>query len=403
MVRRLGFLRVWPLLLTLAGCSDAAPGLRVGAVEFAAGGGSGQPSLAALADGRVVLTWLDPTPDGHALTLAVRSDSGWGDPRTIVSHRAFFVNWADFPSFVEAPDGTWMAQWLERAGAGTFAYHVRVARSADDGRTWSDPVTPHGDRSPVEHGFVSMVPWSDDGAGLIWLDGRAMPIDAESGAPHGDMQLRFATLTSDGTVTPDRLLDARTCECCQTALAVTSRGLVAAYRDRSPEEVRDIAVVRYEHGAWTEPVHVADDHFVYPGCPVNGPQLAAVGDTVAIAWFTAPDQAARVQAAFSFDGGASFGSPVIIDADRPLGRVDVELLPGGPAVVVWLARTEAAAEIRARTVSRSGRMGVPVVIAPTAESRGSGFPRTARVGSDVVVAWRAVGDTGGVRVRAVRR
>ncbi len=402
MARRRESLKVGLLLILAVGCTDAAPALRMGAVEFSAGGGSGQPSLLPLADGRAVLTWLEPTADGHALTLAVRADDGWSEPTTVLAHDDFFLNWADFPSLVETPDGTWMVHWLERVGSGTFAYHVRIARSTDDGRTWTAPLTPHRDRAPVEHGFVSMVPWGADGTALIWLDGRAMTVDTTSGAPHGAMELRFTTVTASGTVEPDELLDARTCECCQTALAVTTQGLVAAYRDRSPDEVRDIAIVRFIDGAWTNPVHVADDHFVYPGCPVNGPQLATLGDTVAIAWYTAPEQQPRVQVAFSVDGGATFGTPIRVDGGDPLGRVDVELLPGGPAVVVWLERTATAAEIRARTVSRSGSLGVPTIVTATAESRGSGFPRTGRVGSEVLVAWRAMGDTGGVRVRAVR-
>jgi hypothetical protein len=80
----------------------------------------------------------------------------------------------------------------------------------------------------------------------------------------------------------------------------------------------------------------------------------------------------------------------------------VELLPGGPAVVVWLERTPDAAEIRARSVTPDGGLGEPVVVALTTESRGSGFPRTARVGREIVVAWRAPGDGGGVRVRSLR-
>lgn len=384
-------------------CTADGPPFRPGEIEFRAPPGSGQHSLFALADGRVALTWLEPTAAGHALRFAIRSDTGWSQAGTVAARDDFFVNWADFPSFVETPDGTWMVHWLERAGAGTFAYHVRVARSSDGGRTWSEAVTPHGDRSPVEHGFVSMVPWQPAGAAAVWLDGRAMPVDPESGAPQGDMQLRFTTVDADGTVAPDVQLDDRTCECCQTALAVTARGLVAAYRDRSPEEVRDIAVVRLVNGAWTAPVYVADDRFVYPGCPVNGPQIAAAGDTVVVAWFTAPDQHARVQVAYSFDAGASFRTPVVIDAEQPLGRVDVELLPGGPAVVFWLARTEDAADIRARAVWADGSLGDPVVIAPTSEARGSGFVRTARVGSEVLVAWRASGAEDGVRVLTLRR
>ncbi len=306
--------------------------------------------------------------------------------------------------------------WLEKVAPEPYAYHVKLAMSRDRGASWSVPIVPHRDESPQEHGFVSMTALPDGGAALIWLDGRNMT--EGHGGHAGDMSLRATTLATDGSLSEDVLLDDRTCECCQTALARTASGLVAAYRDRSPDEVRDIAIVRHVNGAWTEPTMVADDHFVYPGCPVNGPQLAASGDTVAIAWFAAPviadadtqspDQMtgprdAKVQVAFSADGGATFGTPARVDGGDPLGRVDIELLADGSALVVWVERTDSAAAVLARRVRPDGRMDQRWEIAVTAESRASGFPRTVRLGDEIVIAYRLVGKDGGVRVRAVRR
>ena len=391
-------------LVLVSACGRHAPALAVGEFDFTAPPGSGQPSLYPLADGRVVLTWLEPTSHGaHALRLAVRTDGVWGEARTVAAGSDFFVNWADFPSFVELPDGAWAVHWLARAGTATYAYHVRVALSADEGRTWSDPITPHRDASPSEHGFVSMVPWGEDAVALLWLDGREMKDTDGDGLLAGDMSLRFTPLASDGRLGNDVLVDARTCECCQTAMAATATGLVAAYRDRGADELRDIAIVRFDGGAWTEPTPVADDGFVYPGCPVNGPQLAARGDTVVVAWYTAPDGKARVQAAFSVDAGESWTEPVRVDLGDPLGRVDVALLDGETAVVLWLERTSEAASVMARPVARDGRASPPVIVAPTVESRAGGVPRLALTGDELVVAWREVGAVERVRAGSLRR
>lgn len=392
-----------------------------GAVELALPAGSGEPSLHATNTGEAVLTWHEPL-DGNrsALRLAVRTGAEWSTAVTVAERDNFFVNWADFPSFVELEDGTWAVHWLEKVAPAPYAYHVKLATSRDRGQTWSAPIVPHRDDSPQEHGFVSMVALPDGGMALIWLDGRNM-VEGH-GAHGGDMSLRATTIAAGGSLGEDVLLDDRTCECCQTALARTASGLVAAYRDRSPEEVRDVAIVRHVNGAWTQPAMVADDHFVYPGCPVNGPQLATAGDSVAIAWFAAPviapdpDDAdpsspnqmtgrrdAKVQVAYSFDGGATFGAPTRVDVGDPLGRVDIELLQDGSALVVWVERTETAAAILARRVRADGRMDERWEVAPTAESRASGFPRMARLDEEIVIAYRLVGDAGGVRVRSVRR
>ncbi len=392
------FRRVLALIAVCGACSN---------VEFAGPPGSAEPNLVALADGGAVLTWFEPTADGaDALRVAMRTGGTWSEPRTIVQGREFFVNWADFPALAVLEDGTWVVHWLEKVAASPYAYHVKLARSGDRGATWSAPITPHRDLSPTEHGFVSMVPWND-GAALVWLDGRAMsgdgPADGGHALPTGAMTLRFTTLAADGTLGPDVLLDERTCECCQTALARTARGLVAAYRDRSPTEIRDIAVVRFVDGRWTEPALVASDNWHYPGCPVNGPQLAATGDTVVVAWFTAPEQVPRVHVAFSTDGGASFGAPIRVDDGRPSGRVDVELLSDGSAVATWLEIRGEVAEILARSVRRDGTMGAPWRVGTTSPARSSGFPRMVRLpGDELLVAWTLDEASGGIRVAVGR-
>jgi len=393
------------LLATAAvGCGTEAPRPTIGAVELALPPGSGEPNVHAMSDGRTVVTWLEPTEAGHALRFAVREAGEWSQPHTIVAGRDFFVNWADFPSLIELADGTWLVHWLESVAEDPYAYHVKLALSRDGGASWGEPFSPHRDDSPTEHGFVSMVPWRG-GAAVIWLDGRqmaGMEGGGHEGIDAGEMSLRMTTLRPSGELGEDVLLDDRTCECCQTALVDAGGDLVVAYRDRSMEEIRNIAVVRFAHGQWSEPDPVHDDGWYYPGCPVNGPQLAARGDTVAVAWFTAPDNEPATYVAFSRDAGVTFGEPIGVDLGDPLGRVDIELLPDGRALVVWLERTEEAAEITARTVAADGTLGAPITVAETSESRGSGFPRMALAGDEAVIALTLMGEAGGVRVASLR-
>ena len=360
-------------------------------IEFTGPAGSSAPHLAAAPNGSAILTWTEPGRERkHALRFAERRGRSWTEPKTILESDSLFVNWADFPSLIVLPNGRWIVHWLARVPGGTYAYHVRTAISADGGRTWSAPLLPHRDTSPREHGFVSFAVENDSTAALIWLDGREM-----TGPEQGEMTLRFTQITGPGRLAADERLDARTCECCQTALVRTSRGLVAAYRDRSNAGIRDITVLRRVAGAWTEPVTVAHDGWDYPGCPVNGPQLAASGDTVVIAWFTAPGGQARVFASWSFDAGSTWAAPLRIDDGHPLGRVDVELLPSGGAMVAWLEVSGEAAEVRARRARPDGKLEASFRVAATAQARSSGFPRMARIGDEVLISWTSAE---GVRV-----
>ncbi|MFN5597904.1 MAG: sialidase family protein [Gemmatimonas sp.] len=349
--------------------------------------GSNTPHLTLDGAGRVLMSWTQRLPDSTvSIQMATWNDTGWDSTRTIATARPFFVNWADFPAITALGNGDLAAHWLEREGDKKYAYGVRVARSADGGRTWSAPVTPHTDGLLAEHGFVSLWPDGPDGVGLVWLDGRksAMPDSTK------EMTVRTASLTAAGTLEGEAVVDARTCDCCQTGTAATRTGRVLVYRDRSDKEIRDINIVRKEADGWSAPQNVHADEWMYPGCPVNGPQVATLGDTVVVAWYTGARDTARVNIARSEDGGATFAPPIRVDDGDPIGRVDIVLDDQGHAVVVWLEqRSPTEAEVLARKVVGT-QLGEPRVISRTTGARQSGFPRIVRHGSDVVAAWTTV-------------
>lgn len=383
----------------LPGCGpDPEPGPWLGAITTVpapAGAGSQYPHLAGgESDGvPLVLSWLQSLPAGGvALQQAHWRDGGWSAPVTVASGADWFVNWADFPSVVPVTATTWLAHWLQQRPGSVYSYDVRIAASTDAGRSWTPATSPHDDRTPTEHGFVTM--FADGGRGrAVWLDGRHTGggQDHAHGTGTGSMTLRGATLGADGRVAgADAEIDARTCDCCQTDAAITGDGPVVVYRDRGDDEVRDIALVRLERGQWSAPVIVHRDGWKIDACPVNGPAVAARGRTVVVAWFTAPDRP-RVRVAFSDDAGRTFSAPVEIGGGDAVGRVDAVLLDDGRAVVSWLRQGPSGAEILAQPVDRSATRGPAVVVAGTSVQRASGFPQMALAGSGLLFAWTEAG------------
>jgi hypothetical protein len=213
------------------------------------------------------------------------------------------------------------------------------------------------------------------------------------------MTIRGRTLFPDGNWGPEELLDGRTCDCCQTAATRLGDGrAVLVYRDRSPDEVRDIYAIRGSEGDWEEPRPVARDGWVMPQCPVNGPAIAAREDTLAVAWFTAADGVPRVSMAFSHDGAEAWGPPITIDDEAPQGRVQVQFLSDGRAVILWMARAESGGgELRVRAVGSSGPPGPVTRLRTVSGTRADGFPRVAPLGNDrFLVAWtESNGERGG--------
>jgi BNR repeat protein len=392
------------VLVALVGC--AAPRvdrpLIVQEIPSPAGPGSGEPNLAVAPDGRVLLSWIEPAGEGrHALRYASNDGSGpWSPPRTIAEGAGWFVNWADFPALAVLPDGTMFAHWLAKSGPSTYAYDVEVASSRDGGATWSRPVVPHRDDTKTEHGFVSMTPWSASAMGVIWLDGRktAGATHAAHGEAGAEMSLVHTTIAADGTLGTETVLDGRVCDCCQTDAARAGDAVVVVYRDRSDKEVRDVSAVRFADGQWSPPRAIAMDGWEINGCPVNGPAIAASGAKVAVAWFTAAGDKPKVKVALSDDAGVTFGNPILVDDGRPLGRVDVALLDGDDALVSWVEQGEkGAATLRIRRIARDGPRGGAATVAESTGARSSGFPRMARSGSQVILAWRDASDPPKVR------
>lgn len=370
---------------------DVSPLATAGAMapNWAAGGGGG-----------LLLSWLEPAEGGgHRLRLSRLDGGTWSEPVTIAAGPAFFANWADFPAVAQAADGSLLAHWLERNGTETYAYSVQLARSADGGRSWRPLGVLHQDSSPTEHGFVSLLP-QGDGVRAFWLDGRALP-------GGGAMTLRTARVVGD-RIEAEEALDERVCDCCQTGAVLTATGPAVLFRDRSSGEVRDIAIVRRQGEGWSPSRPVHTDGWRIPGCPVNGPVAVARGEELAVAWFTGVRPHPRVQVAFSGDGGASFGEPVVVDAGRPLGRVGMVGDGTGGVVVSWLVYLEGKdgnqGEVRLRRVSSGGRMGEAVAVATTSGSRASGFPRLTLHGERLYLAWVEVGEdrsTSRLRVTAL--
>lgn len=339
------------------------------------------PNLA-IVGGRLAATWLEESESqnngsGHRLQFSRWVDGAWLAPTTIAEGQDFFANWADIPALIEANDGSLLAHWLAKTGGETYAYSILLARSTDQGLTWR-PLGPlNDDMTPTEHGFVSWVT-EGDAVRAFWLDGRAM-------LDEGPMNLRTTVVREE--VSPSEVLDERVCDCCATTAAVVGGEPLVVFRDRSQTEVRDIAIVRREAGQWSPTTPVASDEWVIPGCPVNGPAAALAGEDLFVAWFTAASDEPRVKAAISRDGGTSFGEPILIDADNPVGRVDLASAAEGVAVVSWLASGSDKARVMLGFLSSAGNLERTFVVAETHNARASGFPRLERIEEQLFLIW----------------
>ena len=389
-----------PATGTIAASAQGTAAIAPRAIASPATGSSAQPQLSVSSRG-VLLSWIERTGDLATLKFSERTASGWTDARTVASGRDWFVNWADVPSVMRLPNGTIVAHWLQKSGADTYAYDVRLSYSTDEGKTWAPSFIPHHDGTKSEHGFASLFPMGD-GLGAIWLDGRHMKPAAghEDHDGGGVMTVHFARFDRNWKQVEESAVDARVCECCPTAVTVTSEGVIAAFRDRSAAEIRDIYTSRLVNGKWSEPAAVHADGWNIAACPVNGPALSASGRNVAASWFTVKNDQGQAYLAFSSDAGRTYGTPIRVDDGGSLGRVDVALVAdGSAAIATWIEFAAQRSQFRVRRIDRSGARSAPVTIAGLAAGRASGYPRMALNGRELVFAWTESGAGGAMVIK----
>lgn len=311
---------------------------RVEVWPLPAAAGSMSPDLAVAPGGRLLLSWIN-RQDGRRNALQFSSytdEGGWqSQPRTIAVGHALVANWADTPHILATADGALWTQWLQSSEGSPSGYDTVLARSRDGGMRWEQVTRVNDDGLAAEHGFAALWPAGVDTLGIAWLDGRAQ---AQGEGHHGGgaMQLRANVFDMSLNRGADAQLDAATCDCCQTDVAVTDKGPLLAYRDRDANEIRDIAVLRFEAGKWSRPKPVHADGWKTEACPVNGPAIAAQGNTAIVGWYSEAGGEPALRIARSTNAGDAFAVPVVVDRGAAvLGHVDVAV-DDRQAWVAWL-------------------------------------------------------------------
>jgi hypothetical protein len=344
-----------------------------------AAAGSLQPNWSATPDGNAVLSWIEPTKDGSfSLRYAVRRGSNWSEARTIAEHRHFFRHPAEVPEVMALGDKQWMAHWVEMPKEGSEAEFLYVS-SSTDGVHWTAPAIAHKDRSEVQHGLVSMVASGNGEASLFWLETPK--------GEDGPGYLMRTLVSATGLEIKEERLDPDVCACCPTAVTKTAKGLLVAYRAHTAEDIRDISVIRFENNRWSLPKNVHADNWKIDACPTNAAAVAAKGDRVGLAWYTAAQDAPKVQVIFSADSGTTFTKPVVVSTGHAYGYTALALDDDGSAIVSWLEQgKDNAARVLAREITAAGVAG-PVVQLAEGGRMALGYPKILHTTGGTFIAW----------------
>jgi hypothetical protein len=323
------------------------------------------------------------------------------------------------------------------------ASDLRLARSADGGRTFAPAVTVNDDAGglPASHTFHDVAVAADGRVVVSWIDGRAKaahdarsaaasPAPARSGnaaspshatsevtgasAAHGghataehakgthgsaghgiggggdgpSSELRVAVSADGGrTFSASRVVDADVCPCCRTALAAGADGTsFVAWRKVFDGDVRDVVVARVgaDGSPLGAPVRVHADGWVFPGCPHAGPAVAVDGrGRVHVAWYTGREGRQGLWHAVSADGGRTFGAPRPLVTGAWVPPSQVRLVAEGDGV--WISWDDRRAKEARVVVARAdGDEARPRVVGEAGAGRS---PALAFAAGTAWVAW----------------
>jgi hypothetical protein len=368
----------------VAGCKKRAMGAHSWReLEVPVPAGSVSPRVAALPDSSAILSWLEP---GAGRTAAFRfstwRDARWSEPQTIASGQVFSRDQAAAPGVIGLSPQNLMAYWSQKPSGDETATNeisLFMAASKNGGAHWTPPmlVNRAAAQPGEDNAYASAAALDEQRAMFVWLDGRNWAKDKR-------VQLMTRTAAADGAMSEAVLLDADACTCCSTSTVQTSFGLLASYRGHTPENIRDISLVRGVSGGWSQPQIAYADLWHIEACPVNGPHVAVDAERTALIWFTAPQDQPAVKVAFSQNGGADFSPPVRVDTGNAIGRAQIVLLPENSGAAFWLEREAGAAKLMAVNVGDRNTLGAPFELLRGANL---GFPHAARANGGIIVAW----------------
>lgn len=363
--------------------------------------GAAQPSIATIQNGFVLTSQQQNAGLATLHYAELDVDGRIRAQGTIAEGRNWFVNWADFPNLVETDAGDWVSFYLQKSDLDIpYAYDVRIVRSQDRGKTWSAPLTIHDDGIATEHGFVTLLPAGGNDVLVSWLDARHSAAKAKASEhDHADTHtaLHAARLDQDLRVTARWELDELTCDCCNTDGRRIGNQLWLAYRNRSPEELRDIYAIRFDGAEWNLPRRVLRDDWKIEGCPVNGPAVASLDGSPLFFWPTQQGTSTVLRLALHDRGFVDLG--IIERGEGVLGRVDAVAFGRDQALLSWLGLEQDRIALKLARIDAAGKVLEVHTVTTLPPGRMTGMPRLAAFGQRAILVWTDAGKANALAVR----
>lgn len=301
------------LALFVTGAAFYSPAVRAGrlnsaskseakAVQLTNSGDNTKPCLAVRPAGGLYVSWAQKSADKTSILFSRLQEGGQIDPPIRVSTAGMHLDLGaeSGPNLALDSKGGIYVVWTagstpaaptpERSanpvspGAKPHSgghpprpgnLNIWLARSEDDGKTFSAPVKVNDDTDGAEHRFPAAAVDPQGGICVAWLDKRKKTSAGE------DMARVFFARSTDGGRSFGPNMDATSgqpnpiCHCCRVAVTSDPQlGLMIAFRN-DISDLRDMFLLRStdEGRSFTGPTPLERTGWKLPSCPMDGPSL----------------------------------------------------------------------------------------------------------------------------------
>lgn len=287
------------------------------------------------------------------------------------------------PEIALAPDGTVVVAYTLPGPPGTFAGHIRFARSSDGGASFAPPETVNDNREAITHRFQSLILDAQGIAHLVWIDKRDGEAARRRGVEYRGAAIYAARADAKGRIGANARVAEHSCECCRIATAPDADGVpVAFWRHVFADGSRDHALARLDGSA---AVRATFEGWRIDACPHHGPALAIGPDrTRHLAWFTGARGEARVLYQAQDAAGGPLAPPRRLGGDQ--AGYPALLATGRVVVVAWKEFDGHATRIYAER-SRDGGRSFEAARALASSDGPSDRPRLAAEGERIYLSW----------------
>ncbi len=291
-----------PLLWTSAPAAKGAGAVSVAApVRLTESGDNLKPFVAIRPSGGVYVAWAQKNGEKSSVLFARSRDGVHLETGTRVSLIGMHLDLGaeNGPNVAVDSKGAVYVVWVAgssaapkaekptASAAGTAAkthgghpprpgnLNIWLARSEDDGASFSTPVRVNDDLDGAEHRFPTIVADTQGGICVTWLDKRKKSVEGE------EMARVFFARSSDGGRTFCANVDATggqvypICHCCRVGVACDANGgLSIAFRN-DIDDLRDMFLIRSQDGghSFSTPAPLERTGWKLPNCPMDGPSL----------------------------------------------------------------------------------------------------------------------------------